>query len=133
MPDIFQSPCFHCHDIRWNRSSLQDLQCKCTINLSKCVHIFRKINLHFTMETVNISDSVLSKLISKHGKSSHICINAFWKIWHSIITIFYKICDYFRIFSVILKLAVIFNLFALLYSIWIYLNNADSVRNHPCS
>ena len=79
------------------------------------------------METVDISDSVLGKLIPKHGEPSHVCINILWEIRHSIVSIFYKVGNYFRIFSVILELAVIFNLFALLYSIWIYLNNADSI------
>ena len=127
MPKAFQPFFIQLHDIRWYRSHLQNLQCKCSINLSKSVHIFRKVNLHFTMETVDISDSVLGKLIPKHGEPSHVCINILWEIRHSIVSIFYKVGNYFRIFSVILELAVIFNLFALLYSIWIYLNNADSI------
>ena len=35
--------------------------------------------------------------------------------------------------ALLLELAIIFDFFALLYGIWIYLANADSVWNHPCS
>ena len=65
------------------------------------------------MKTIDISYPVLGKLISEHGEPSHICINVFWKIWHSVVSIFHNICNQFRIFSVILELAVVFNFFAL--------------------
>ena len=97
------------------------------IYFSKCVHVFWKTDFQFPVKTIDISYPVFGKLISEHGESSHVCVNFFWKIRHSVVSIFHKICDQFRIFSVVLELAVIFDLFALLYGIWIYLGNADSV------
>ena len=70
------------------------------------------INFHY-IKSVNVSDSVLCQLVPEHGESSQICIQLFRKIGHSIITVLHKIRYQLRIFSVILKLAVIFNLFAL--------------------
>lgn len=100
---------------------------------SKCLHVLRKIDFQFSVKTIDISYPVFRKLIPENGKPSHICVDFLRKIWHSVVSIFYKIRDQFRIFSVILELAVIFDFFALLYRIWIYLDNADSIRNHPCS
>ena len=79
------------------------------------------------METIDISYPVFAKLVPEHGEPSHICVDFFRKIWHSIVAIFHKIGNQFGIFSVILELTVVFDFFALLYSIWIYLDNADSV------
>ena len=80
-----------------------------------------------SVKTIDISYPVFGKLIPEHGESSHVCVNFFWKIKHSVVSIFHKVRNQFRIFSVVLELAVILNLFALLYGIWIYLDNADSV------
>ena len=85
------------------------------------------------MKTVNISNTVFCKLIPEHRKFSHVCIGFFRKIRHSVIPIFYKIRNQFRILSVILELAVVFDFLALFYSIWIHLDNADSSCDQPCS
>lgn len=126
MPNIFQAFCSQCFDFRWDCCHFQYFQSECSIYFPKCVHVFRKIDFQFPVKTIDISYPVLGKLISEHGEPSHICINVFWKIWHSVVSIFHKICNQFRIFSVILELAVVFNFFALLYGIWIYLDNTDS-------
>ena len=83
------------------------------------------------MQPVDVPDPVLCQLILKHGQRPHLRIYFFWKIGHPIVTILHKICDQFRIFTVILLLTVVFDLLGLLHSKGIYLNNADSVCYHP--
>ena len=114
---------------------LKHFQTKCPIYFSKCVLILRKIDFHFSVKSVKISYPILVYLVSKHRQPSDTSIKLFRQIRHSKVSIFHKICYEFWIFSVILKLAVIFNFFCLLYCIRIhlYLYYADPVSDQLCS
>ena len=112
---------------------LKHFQTKCPIYFSKCVLILRKIDFHFSVKSVKISYPILVYLVSKHRQPSDTSIKLFRQIRHSKVSIFHKICYEFWIFSVILKLAVIFNFFCLLYCIRIHLYYADPVSDQLCS
>ena len=79
------------------------------------------------MQSVQIPDPFLCKLVTKHGEPSQFRIQSFRKIRHPVVPILHKVCYQLRILAVILELAVVLQFLDLFDCVRIDLYHTDPV------
>ena len=115
--------------ILWERCCFQQFHGECTVHFSQCVLIFGKADCQFPVQPVQAPDPVFRKLVAEHGESSHISVHFLRQVRHPIVPVLYQVGDQFRVFPVILELAVVLQFLCLFYRIWVDLHYTDAVRH----